>query len=148
MKSTRKKTSEKSNYESQEWSEKSIDYNFGESKINREYEYLIGGNYIIGRNRSTYEEQEINPEGPPSFSAGREWPAEETPFHLRGVLRANRKKAFCPAGRSLPVFQAPCEPDDKYPASSNLPRHLRSDPARYPRHHRWLIVHPHPAIFL
>lgn len=36
---------------------------FGDSKIEREYEYLMGGTYIIGKNRSTYEEQEKNPEG-------------------------------------------------------------------------------------
>ena len=36
---------------------------FGDSKIEQEYEYLMGGTYIIGKNRSTYEEQEKNPEG-------------------------------------------------------------------------------------
>jgi hypothetical protein len=36
---------------------------FGESKIEREYEYLMGGTYIIGKNKSTYEEQEKNPKG-------------------------------------------------------------------------------------
>ncbi len=36
---------------------------FGNSKIEREYEYLMGGTYIIGKNISTYEKQEKNPEG-------------------------------------------------------------------------------------
>jgi hypothetical protein len=36
---------------------------FGDSKIEREYEYLMGGTYIIGKNISTYEKQEKNPEG-------------------------------------------------------------------------------------
>ena len=36
---------------------------FGDSKIEREYEYLMGGTYIIGKNTSTYEKQEKNPEG-------------------------------------------------------------------------------------
>ncbi|MGB5896052.1 MAG: hypothetical protein WBG58_17890 [Ignavibacteriaceae bacterium] len=36
---------------------------FGDSKIEREYEYLMGGTFIIGKNKSTYEEQEKNPEG-------------------------------------------------------------------------------------
>ena len=36
---------------------------FGDSKIEREYEYLMGGTYIIGKNKSTYEKQEKNPEG-------------------------------------------------------------------------------------
>jgi hypothetical protein len=36
---------------------------FGDSKIEREYEYLMGGTYIIGKNTSTYEKQEKNPKG-------------------------------------------------------------------------------------
>ena len=36
---------------------------FGDSKIEREYEYLMGGTYIIGKNKSTYEKQKKNPEG-------------------------------------------------------------------------------------
>jgi hypothetical protein len=36
---------------------------FGDSKIEREYEYLMGGTYIIGKNNSIYEKQEKNPEG-------------------------------------------------------------------------------------
>jgi len=36
---------------------------FGNSKVVREYEYLMGGTYLIGKNKSTYEVQEKNPEG-------------------------------------------------------------------------------------
>ena len=36
---------------------------FGDSKIEREYKYLMGAAYIIGKNKSTYEKQEKNPEG-------------------------------------------------------------------------------------
>ena len=36
---------------------------FGNSKIKREYKYLMGGTYIIGKNKSTYEVQEKNPKG-------------------------------------------------------------------------------------
>ena len=36
---------------------------FGDSKIEREYEYLMGGTYIIGKNNSIYEKQEKNPQG-------------------------------------------------------------------------------------
>jgi hypothetical protein len=36
---------------------------FGDSKIEREYEYLMGGTYIIRKNKSIYEKQEKNPEG-------------------------------------------------------------------------------------
>jgi hypothetical protein len=36
---------------------------FGDSKIERTYEYLMGGTYIIGKNKSVYEKQEKNPEG-------------------------------------------------------------------------------------
>jgi hypothetical protein len=36
---------------------------WGESKLFREYEYLMGGTYIIGKNKSTYEKQEKNPNG-------------------------------------------------------------------------------------
>ena len=36
---------------------------WGESNLFREYEYLMGGTYIIGKNKSTYEKQEKNPKG-------------------------------------------------------------------------------------
>jgi len=36
---------------------------FGDSKIEREYNYLMGGTYLIGKNKSEYEMQEKNPEG-------------------------------------------------------------------------------------
>ena len=36
---------------------------FGDSKIEREYEYFMGGTYIIGKNTSIYEKQEKNPDG-------------------------------------------------------------------------------------
>lgn len=36
---------------------------FGESKVIREYKYLMGGTYLIGTNRSDYVKQEKNPEG-------------------------------------------------------------------------------------
>lgn len=35
----------------------------GESKVEREYSYLMGGTYIIGKNKSTYGKQEKNPHG-------------------------------------------------------------------------------------
>ncbi|MFQ6608580.1 MAG: hypothetical protein ACE5EE_08585 [Fidelibacterota bacterium] len=36
---------------------------FGDSNVTREYEYFMGRTYIIGKNRSIYEEQERNPQG-------------------------------------------------------------------------------------
>ena len=36
---------------------------FGDSKVEREYEYFMGGTYLIGKNKSNYEKQERNPEG-------------------------------------------------------------------------------------
>jgi hypothetical protein len=36
---------------------------FGDSKIEQKYEYLMGGTYIIGKNPSSYEKQEKNPDG-------------------------------------------------------------------------------------
>ena len=36
---------------------------FGDSKIEREYQFLMGDTYIIGKNTSSYEKQEKNPEG-------------------------------------------------------------------------------------
>ncbi len=35
---------------------------WGASKVTREYDYLMGGTYIIGKNESRYEKQENNPE--------------------------------------------------------------------------------------
>ncbi|MCH7613342.1 MAG: hypothetical protein IIB45_08295 [Candidatus Marinimicrobia bacterium] len=36
---------------------------FGNSDVIREYEYLMGRTYIIGKNKSIYEKQEQNPKG-------------------------------------------------------------------------------------
>jgi len=36
---------------------------FGDSSVEREYEYLMGGTFIIGKNNSFYEKQEKNPKG-------------------------------------------------------------------------------------
>ena len=36
---------------------------FGDSKVKREYEYLMGGTFIIGKNKSNYDMQENNPAG-------------------------------------------------------------------------------------
>jgi hypothetical protein len=36
---------------------------FGDSKVEREYSYFMGGTYILGKNKSTYEKQEKNPDG-------------------------------------------------------------------------------------
>ena len=36
---------------------------FGESKVEREYNYLMGGTYLIGKNKSYYAKQEKNPSG-------------------------------------------------------------------------------------
>ncbi|MEE9167602.1 MAG: hypothetical protein V3U24_09130 [Candidatus Neomarinimicrobiota bacterium] len=36
---------------------------FGDSNVTREYEYLMGGTFIVGKNESIYEKQERNPRG-------------------------------------------------------------------------------------
>lgn len=36
---------------------------FGNSNVTREYKYLMGGTFIIGKNKSIYEKQERNPQG-------------------------------------------------------------------------------------
>jgi hypothetical protein len=36
---------------------------FGVSKVEREYSYFMGGTYLLGKNKSTYEKQEKNPGG-------------------------------------------------------------------------------------
>ena len=36
---------------------------WGESKVTREYEYIMGRTFILGKNRSVYKKQEKNPQG-------------------------------------------------------------------------------------